>query len=229
MRESRMGRSGLLIGLLLWAPLSAAEGFDFTAQLSIKNQYLGKLGVTVDDHPVLQPFLAVNSDSGWYGSLWLNIPLNKGNPKRSVEIEPTVGFRHQLAGWNWDWSLTLYDIQNPGLLDFSGDVVGPRLMLSRSSWYLEMVHAEADKANNGSLLGAGGQWQLASSLNLQASLNYVDGPFSLEPIVYSKVKVIWSLPISEVNVFFEAQNILQEQNRNETRRDQVAVGVSFTY
>lgn len=220
---------GLLLGLLLSASVSWAEEFDYTAQLSIKNQYLGKLGVTVDDHPVLQPYLAVNSDSGWYGSLWLNVPLNAGNPKRSLEIESSVGFRHQLAGWNWDWSLTLFDIQNPGVFDFSGDVLGPRLLLSRRNWFLEAIHAEAANTRNGQLFGGGGQWQLARDLTLQTSLSYVDGPFSLEPIVYSKAKVIWSLPLSGVDVFIEALNILQEQNRRESRSDQIAMGISFTY
>lgn len=224
-----MRRMALLIGLLLWASVSWAEGIDYTAQFSIKNQYLGKLGVTVDDHAVLQPFLAANSGSGWYGSLWLNIPLNGGNPKRSLEVESSVGYRHQLAGWNWDWSLTHFDIQNPGILDFSGDVIGPRLMLSRKNWYLEVIHAEADNAEDGSLFGGGGQWQLARDLNLQTSLSYVDGPFQLKPIVYGKMKVIWSLPISGIDVFVEALDILQEQNIGERRSDQVAVGISFTY
>jgi len=224
-----MRRIGLLIGFLLWAPVSWAEGIDYTAQLSIKSQYLGKLGVTVDDHAVLQPYLEVNSDSGWRGSVWLNIPLNGGNPKRSLEIESSVGYRHQLAGWNWDWSLTLFDIQNPRVLDFSGDVLGPRLMLSRRNWYLEVIHAEADNAENGHLLGGGGQWQLARGLNLQTSLSYVDGPFHFDPIIYSKVKVIWSLRMSGVDVFVEALNILQEQNISEPRSDQIAMGISFTY
>lgn len=224
-----MRRIGLLMGILLMAPLSWAEGYEYVAQLSIKNQYLNKLGAVFDDHAVLQPYLEVKSDSGWYGSLWLNIPLDEGNPKRSLEINPSVGYRHQLAGWNWDWSLTLFDNQNPGILDFSGDVLGPKLLLSRGNWYLEVIHAEAANAKNGHLLGGGGQWQLARDLNLQASLSYVDGPFNFEPIIYSKVKAIWSLPMPGFDVFFEALNILQEQNINESRSDQIAVGISFTY
>lgn len=224
-----MRRIGLLIGILLWPPLSWAEGAEYIAQLSIKNQYLNKLGAVFDDHPVLQPYLEVNSDSGWYGSLWLNIPLSPGNPKRSLEINPSVGYSHQLAGWNLDWSLTLFDNQNPGILDFSGDVLGPKLILSRQNWFLEVIHAEAANADNGHLLGGGGQWQLTQNLNLQASLSYVDGPFNFEPIVYSKVKAIWSLPISGFDVFFEALNILQEQDVSESRSDQIAVGISFTY
>lgn len=224
-----MPHLGLLIGLLLWVPASLAEGITYAAQLSVKSQYLGKLGTTVDDRVVLQPYLEVNHDSGWYGYLWLNIPLSDGNPKRSLEIEPSAGYRHQLWGWKWDWSLTLFDIQNPGLLDFSGDILGPKLMLSRRNWYLEVLHYEAEGAENGYLLGGGGNWQLARGLNLQASLSYVDGPFHFEPIVYGKVKAIWSLPTYGVDVFVEALEILQEQNIGESRRDQIAVGLSFTY
>jgi len=224
-----MRRIRLLIGILLWAPASWADGNEYIAQLSLKNQYLNKLGVIFDDQAVLQPYLEVNSDSGWYGSLWLNIPLDEGNPKRSLEINPSIGYSHQLAGWNWDWSLTLFDNQNPRILDFSGDVLGPKLILSRGNWYLEVIHAEADKAENGHLLGGGGQWQLAHDLNLHASLSYVDGPFNFGPIVYSKVKATWSLPVSGFDVFVEALNILQEQNISESRSDQIAVGISFTY
>lgn len=103
------------------------------------------------------------------------------------------------------------------------------MILSQGNWFLEVIHAEADKAENGHLLGGGGQWQLAHDLNLQASLSYVDGPFNFEPIVYSKVKAIWSLPVSGFDVFVEVFKILQEQNINESRSDQLSVGISFTY
>lgn len=217
----------LLIGLLLCASESWSQDTNYASQISIKSQYLGKLGTIVDDRVVLQPYLEINHDSGWYGNLWINIPLSDGNPNRSMEIEPTAGYRYELGDWKWNWSLTLFDIQNPGLLDFSGDVLGPRLMLSRSNWYLEALHYEADGAENGSLFGSGVNWQLDRGFEIQASLNYVDGPFHYEPIVYGKVKVIWSSPTYGVDLFVELLDIVQEQNLGESRRDQIAVGLNF--
>ena len=220
---------GLLIGLLFWVPVSWTEGFTSAVQLSVKSQYLGSLGSAVDDNAVLQPYLEINHDSGWHGYLWLNIPLSDGNPNRALEIEPSIGYRHQLSGWNWDWTLTLFDIQNPGVFDFSGDVLGPKLTLSRRNWYLQYLHYVADAAENGQLIGGGRNWQLGRDLKIESSLSYVDGPFHFEPIVYGKMKAIWSLPKYGVDLFVEALDILQEQDRDESRGGQIAVGISFNY
>ncbi|NIB41683.1 hypothetical protein HBA55_18910 [Pseudomaricurvus alkylphenolicus] len=206
-----------------------AQEVSYAAQVSVKTKYLGKLGTTVDDHAVLQPYIGASHDNGWYGYLWLNIPLEDGNPRRSFEVEPSIGYRRQLGDWQWDLSLTLFDIQNPRVLDFVGDILSPKVMLSRGGWYLEAIHYEADGADDGHLFGGGGHWRLEGGLELEASLSYVDGPFAYDPIVYGKAKAAWSLPIAGISVFVEALAILQERNPQEPRRDQLAVGLTYAY
>lgn len=217
------------IGLILWAPLLVAGDMDYSAKLSLKTKYLGKLGTTVDDNNVLQPYVELNHKSGLYGYLWLNLPLKEGNPKRSLEIEPSLGYRKSAGEWTWDASLTLFDIQNPGVLDFTGDILSPKIKLSNPFFYTEAIYYAADSGRNGWLVGVGANKNLRGAVSLSGNINYVEGPLDFEPILYAKFKALVSLNKRHMDLFVEIMQIVHRESANDPRRDQVALGLSYSF
>ncbi len=197
--------------------------------LSFKTKYLGKLGTTVDDNNVLQPYMEVRHKNGLYAYLWLNLPLKEGNPRRSLEIEPSVGYRTTMGNWTWDTSLTLFDIQNPRVLDFDGDILSPKIKLSNSFFHAEILYYAADGARDGWLAGVGLKHRWGSAISLFAEINYVDGPFHFEPILYSKFKALLAIDNLATDLFVEVVQILREESANEPRQDQVALGLSYHF
>ena len=195
----------------------------------MKSKYLGKLGTTVDRHSVLQPYLELSHSNGFYGYLWLNLPLKDGNPDRSLEVEPRVGYRKLLNDWRVDLSLTLFDIQNPRVLDFEGDILGSSIKVSKGMFYLETIVYSADRGRDGLLGGFGAEKRISDHLSLFAEVNYVDGPFHFEPIAYVEFKAEYALENSPIALFIEVMEVFHKTSRSDGRKDQIALGLSYSF
>lgn len=215
--------------MFLWAPLLHAEEWDYTAKLSLKTMYLGKLATAVDDNNVLQPYVEINHKNGFYAYLWLNVPLKEGNPRRSLEVEPSVGYRRLLAEWTWETSLTLFDMQNPDVLDFEDDILSPKIKLNNRFFYAEALYYAADGGRDGWLAGVGTTHKLCGTVFLSANINYVDGPLHFEPIWYAKVKALVAFDAIPVEIFVEMQELIDQDSATDPREDQVAFGLSYRF
>ncbi len=223
--------SKILMVLLFLLPSSfgVAGDFELSAKLSLKSKYLGKLATTVDSHSVLQPYVELSHSNGFYGYLWLNLPLKEGNPNRSLEVEPRIGYKKSLNDWTVDISLTLFDIQNPRVLDLDGDILGSRIMVSKGMFYLESIVYTADGGRDGLLGGFGAEKRLSRNFVLSAELNYVDGPFHFEPLAYGEIKAELTLDNSPVALFIEVMEVFHKTVRSEQREDRIAVGLSYAF
>ena len=224
-------RFNLLIFLSFLSFLSInvfANDIKYSYKIDVKTKYIGKLGATVDDESVIQPFLKMNADNGFYSSLWLNLPLTKDNPKRSLEIEPSIGYKYIYNGWEADTSLTYIDLQNPKALDFSDDVLNSKIKLSKNDHYVEMLHYRASNAKNGWLMGVGTQVNIKNVLSFSANVRYSDGPFSFKPMYYGQFYL--SHEIKKLNLIFTAEILKVFRTKpNEQRGDEVALGVSYDF
>lgn len=224
-----ISRFHLLVCLFFLSIKIFASDMKYNYKIDFKTKYIGKLGTTVDNKNVVQPYLEMNAASGFYSSLWLNIPLKKDNPKRSLEIEPSIGYKYIYNDWRVDTSLTYMDLQNPKILDFSGDVLNSKVKLSKNNHYLELLHYRANKAKNGWLMGIGTQVNVKENLSLSANIRYSDGPFSFEPMYYGQFYL--SHKIKKLNLIFttEILKIFKKKNGNEQRDDEIAFGVSYKF
>lgn len=219
----------LMTSLTLMPFPLAADSVEYSANIAIKTDYLGKIGTTVDNHNVLQPYVELSHENGFYGSVWFNLPLKEDNPMRSFEFEPSIGYRAEFGEWNWTAALTLFDLQNPKTLDFSGDVLSPSIKLSRGAFYTEALYYAAEGAEDGWLTSVGFSQAIGNRANLTGNLTYVDAPFHFEPIWYSKLTADLSLKPVPVSLFVEFMDILAEKNDQDTRTDQVALGMRYFF
>lgn len=221
----------LLIGavILLWVPGAVGDDLEYFAQLSLKTRYLGKLGTTVDDRPVLQPYLEVSQNQGFYASLWLNVPLEEGNPNRSLEIEPSAGLRRVVKGWAMDLFVMLTDFQNPRVLDFDSDVFSTGVKLNNGRFAVEAIRYIADGGRDGLLGSIGLRHQWRDRMFLSLDTHYADGPLHFRPISYLKLKLEVPLQPTSMALFVEVLEVLHSTSATERRRDQTAVGISYRF
>ncbi len=221
--------SFFVVSLAFTTVKAFSKDIEYNYKTSYKTKYIAKLGTTVDDKSVIQPYIEAKFNSNFYTSLWLNIPLTKKNPKRSLEIEPSIGYKKSNNNWGFDTSVTYIDLQNPKVLDFSGDVLNSKIKLTKDNHYIEVLHYMASNANNGWLLGIGTKFNIENVLSLSANLRYSDGPFSLEPMYYGQFNL--SHEIKELNLVFtvELLKIFKKTNHLEQRDDEIALSASYKF
>ena len=219
----------LLLSAILLFAATAAQGLDVSGSLSLKTKYLGKLGTTADNDTVLQPYVEANHASGMYGYIWFNLPLKAHNPSRSLEFEPSVGYRTNVGKWKVDASLTLFDIQNPRVFDFKGDILSPKIKASRNGYYTEYLQYIADRGKDGFLVEVGKAFKPTQQLAVSVNVTYVDGPFHFEPIVYARFKAKYQFASSAWQVSLDVLDLVEREASNEQRRDRVAVGLHYAF
>jgi len=199
----------------------------YTAKISIKSKYLGSIGTTVDDRAVLQPYIEFGNSTGFYGYFWANVPVTEGNPKNSAELEPSIGYRQSTPWFDWNASLTVFDMQSPNLLQYRQDVLSPSVKISKGNIYAELRYYGADRAEDGVLFGAGYNVASFKGVALNTSLVYVDAPFYFEAIAYGKVTATKNFEGSDWVVGLEMMGIFYFKDREDVRDSEFAVVVGY--
>ncbi|MET1256875.1 hypothetical protein [Aliikangiella maris] len=214
--------------LLIYSTSPCADDMEYTTVLTYKTKYLAKIGATVDTN-VFQPYFEAKSKSGFYSSLWLNIPLEHGNPNKSIEVEPSIGYISHFEGWTLNTSLTLFDIENPDTLDFDGDMIGSKIRVENSMMYFEVLHYTADDNNNGLLSEIGTELKFFEKEKIFVNLSYVDGPLHFKPIIFSKVKLVRPIDNSNFSFSLELLNVIDKKSSQDVRKDGVSLGISYAF
>lgn len=167
--------------------------FSWLGSASLKNNYIFSTGTEIDDKPVFQLWLRGTSESGFFVDFWGNAPLRSGNPKRSAEMDFSIGYsktfgiKHTLTAM-----LSYYDIETPELLDFDNDVLSPVLKWQTGNFYTEGIYFLVDGDRDGYRIENSYTHRLSERLELQGKLNFADGPYTNKKAVIGKLAVHYS-------------------------------------
>ncbi|MEO0369718.1 MAG: hypothetical protein AAF197_13205, partial [Pseudomonadota bacterium] len=158
----------------------------------LKNNYVFSTGTEIDDKPVSQLWIRGKNQTGFFVDIWANAPLNSGNPRRSGEIDYSIGWEKQLEGIGTITAmLTYYDIQLPTLFDFENDVWGPVLKWQTGNFYSEGMMFFVDNGRNGFRVVNSYTHHVSDGLSIKANLNFADGPYSNQEAVIGKLGIAY--------------------------------------
>ena len=207
-----------------WLKTPACE---LSKTISFKTSALTADGFEADKNPVIQLSLDTECEGGVYGNMWANVPVTDEFP--SEELNFTIGKVWEVLDGELDTSVAYFDISNPDLLDFKGDIISPSAAFSKEHWYA-MVNGYLAKDGNGVALELGLKDEFRVG-DFEVSVNtgprFVSGPFDAPEIAYLNSGMSVShVDLPQVSVGAEAITIL-DKSREDDRDSALALGLHY--
>lgn len=200
-------------------PVTRRSGPDRYGTVSLKNNYVFSTGTQIDDKPVLQLWARAAFNRGWFVDLWSNVPLADGNPRRSAEIDYSIGYRHDFGVYGKVTAmLTYYDIQTPDVFNFNNDAWGPVLRWQKGNFFTEGMYFFVDGERDGFRILNSYTHPLSDRLSVRGKLTVADGPFANQAALVGKLGVSYTNPAHWVeSVGLEVSEILYAEDHNDPR------------
>jgi len=205
------------------------RNINTTGWVSVLNRDIGTIGTLADNNPVLQVYGATTFKSGFYTSLWANIPLDSDNKYRSTELDLAIGASKTYSGYTFDFSLAVFDIENPDFGDLNNDIVTTRFRVDKANNYFEMSFYEGMGARDGWLTAIGNSFSFNDSLSLSSSINYTSGPFTFKNVVFLKAMLHYTPRTHVISYFVEVTDQLYRQDPDDPRKFVFLSGLRYSY
>ncbi len=198
---------------------------DHSGWLSFLSKDIGTIGTLADRNPVMQVYINSTFDNRIYTSLWANIPLDPSNESRSTEFDFSVGYVFQSGDYKYDFSLALFDLQNPSIGDFDNDIITTKFRVDRKNVHFEISHYEGINAQNGWLTAVGYHHSFSERLSLSSTVSYTTGPFNFDAVAFFHTKMTYKFKTGKMAYFAEFVDQLYRENPLDPRRSTMLLGV----
>jgi len=201
---------------------------ELSGNVSLKTAYITADGFVADNDGVIQASITAGCEKGYYASAWVNAPLTDQNP--SDEIDWTIGKVSEVIGGELNTSVSIFDIKNPDLFDFEGDLISPSTTFTKNNFY-GTVDGYFAKGGNGYALEAGitGEANLGDiNVNYSVGPRYVNGPFNNPEITFIDSSVgISTKHIPNVSLGIQGMTVLDKQD-SDSRHSAVSFGITYS-
>jgi len=204
-------------------------GVNHTAWLSLLNKDIGTIGTLADRNPVLQVYVNTILDNRYYASIWANIPLDPHNRSQSTEFDFSVGYVQQFNGYRLDYSVALFDLENPSIGDLDNDILTTRFRVDKGNKYFEVSHYEGINARDGWLAAMGYKFNLSENVSLSSNLSYTSGPFNFDRIAFIHSKLSYQRRKSSITYFAEFIDQVYRENPLDPRRSTLLFGIKSNF
>ncbi|MBL4670804.1 MAG: hypothetical protein JKX81_00990 [Arenicella sp.] len=227
--------ANLMLGSLISSDIGAStdlsngQNIQHTGWLSLLNKDIGTIGTLADRSPVMQVYVNSVFDDKFYTSLWANIPLDSDNRSRSTEFDLSLGYIKKYNDYTLDFSVALFDIENPSIGDFENDILTTRFRVDKNNNYFEISHYEGMSAENGWLAAIGNTVKVSDALILYSNLSYTSEPFNFGTVAFVHSKLAYS-PVNNGMVYFaEFTDQLYRENPSDPRRSALLFGIRYDF